>query len=304
MRRPESFYPSANPTPSDDETRENLRRAFFESTLINVSNKIGKELKNLRSLIAIGLLLFSLNQSSRGSQLENEINKKVGISEPPCGTVLTIKGLKNPSELSIGGSKVKVEITDGGETFFYGSEKIRYGRLGPSVILEGTADEIKKSALLEADSFGSEVKIRITCDEDSKPNPTSETIPMPSDRSSNVLGPTPEPTSKETPSTKNEPSNPSTPTPEQQAPSSQAPSSVDGTRCVTIGEEVSTPYRAWMALGQPNEVIQVREGKEKVIGDPDKKGGPNLQEEIAKPDPFKGYRIGDKFCAKVNQNQK
>jgi hypothetical protein len=288
MRRPETFSPSENLTPSDDE--------------INVNKKIVGEIKRLSPLIATLALCVALYQSCKGSQLEDEIKKNVGISEPPCGTVLTIEGLKNPSELSIGGSKVRVEIT-GGETFFYGSEKIRYGRSGPSVILEDT-DKRKKLASLEAGSVqpgsvGSEVKIRITCgDKDSKPNPTSKTIP---DRSPNASGPIPEPTLKETPSTKNEPSNPSTPTPEQQAPSSQAPSSVDKIRCFTIGDkEVFTAFGAWMRLEKPRKIIQIRGDKTKTI---ESSTLTNLKKGIAEP-PFKGVRIGDQFCAELNPNQK
>ena len=293
MRRPETFSPSENLTPSDDEK--------------NVNKKIFEEIKRLSPIIAALSLSFLLIRSCIESESKGEIDQNVGISNPPCGTVITIEGLTNPSKLSIGGSKVNVEITDGGETFFYGSEKILYGRSGPSVILEDT-DKRKKLASLEAGSVqpgssGSEVKIRITCvDKDSKPNPTSKTIP---DRSPNASGPIPEPTSKETPSTKNEPSNPSTPTPEQQAPSSQAPSSVNGMRCVTIGDKrVPNPFRAWLELGKPVEVIQIRGSKKKVIKDTDNEGSPNLQEGIAQPNPFTGYRIGDKFCAEVNQNQK
>lgn len=290
MRRPETFSPSENITPSDDEK--------------NVNKKIFEEIKRLSPIIAVVSLSFLLIRSCRESELKGKIDQNVGISNPPCGTVITIEGLTNPSELlSIGGSEVNLETTDGGETFFYGSEKIRYGRSGPSVILEDT-DKRKKLASLEAGSLqpgsvGSEVKIRITCvDKDSKPNPTSKTIP---DRSPNASGPIPEPTSRETPSNKNEASNPSKPTSEQQAPSSQAPSSVDKVRCVTIGDKgVSTAFGAWMELGKPRKIIQIRGDQTKTI---ESSTLTNLKKGIAEP-PLKGVRIRDQFCAELNPNQK
>ena len=284
-----------------------IKKTMTKSEVMRLINDFfRKEMRNPRFWV-IGLLAFALLfKEAEQSSLKVKINETVGIQNPPCDTQINIEsleGLTNPLRLSIGKAEVEIRINKE-EVFFSGEGKeLRYGdKSGPNIRLgkEGTKEKL---AVLGAEQEGSKVKtsIGIICEDSERTNPQRTNPPNPSSirdegsLSKRSLGDLEQiistPTSEGNSSPEREPASTSTP-----------PSSNNSQiSCIEIdGKKVPTAYRAWLALGKPREVFQVREGQSKTIEDTDGNGEPNLRDKINKPEPFQGVRRGDKFCAVVN----